>query len=275
MLETALKQIIEEYLIQNKIELTPSQVLHVLQGVVYATQLTINDSISDGVSLELETSGVSNDHTEVPPNTNQPKKAVHPKIEIVTPKGLICGTSVDEDHYPGLNVSINGENLVAVEYDADRNQHVIRVWKQDQEEPAYVQSVEDYWIKTDEFQYVRVDGPTVFTVIGIAVIPPEIAEHLNELYILRMMQVDLEEYSTQQITDTLKFYGYELMPFTREVVQENTLDAIASTQMDNNQIIAECIAETYIATESQLTLRFKDKKELAQYLQTNQIDLSV
>ncbi|MCW3793959.1 hypothetical protein OM416_20400 [Paenibacillus sp. LS1] len=276
MLNAALKQMIKQYMEQNQIELTPAQVEQALQGVVYATQQTINDSIPIAVSLALESPSVSNtsnaEGDQSSPDDNQPKIGANTTIEVHTPKGLICANSVLEENYPGLKVTVNGEDLVAVEYDSDRNQHVIRVWKQGQEEPAYVQSVEDFWIKTDHYQYVRVDSPTVFTVIDITELPPEIADHIDEKYILRMMTVDLEEYSAEQVTDILKSYGYELLPLSKEVVIENTFESVESTTIDNNRIIAECIAETYIASESELTLRFKDQPELNQYLAAHQID---
>lgn len=276
MLNAALKQMIKEYMEQNQIELTPAQVEQALQGVVYAAQETINDSIPIAVSLALESPSVSNTNNDEGdqsfPDESQPNIETNTTMEVRTPKGLICAYSVLEENYPGLKVTVNGEDLVAVEYDSDRNQHVIRVWKQGHEEPAYVQSVEDYWIKTDDYHYVRVDSPTVYTVIEITELPPEIADHINEKYILRMMTVDLEEYSTEQVTDIINPFGYQLLPFSREVVIENTFKSVESTTIDNNRIIAECIAKTYIASESELTLRFKDQLELNQYLAAHQID---
>lgn len=276
MLRSALNQMIKEYLEQNKIELTPAQVEQALQGVVYAAQETIHESIPIAVSLVLGSPSVSNtsnvEEDQYVPEGIKPKVEVTSTIEVHTPKGLICAHSVLEENYPGLKVTINGEDLVAVEYDSERNQHVICVWKQGQEEPAYVYGVEDYWIKTDDFQYVRVDSPTVFTIIDITGLPPEIADHLDEKYILRMMTVDLEEYSTEQVSDIIKPYGYELIPSSRVVVIENTSASVESTTIDNNRLIAECIAETHIASESELTLRFKDQSELNQYLAAHQID---
>ncbi|MFX3643545.1 MAG: hypothetical protein ACE3L7_33640 [Candidatus Pristimantibacillus sp.] len=276
MLNAALKQMIKEYVEQNQIKMTPAQLEQSLQGVVYAAQETINDSIPISVSLALESPSGSNTSNAEGDQTfsdeSQPYTETNTTMEVRTPKGLICAHSVLEENYPGLKVSVNGEDLVAVEYDSDRNQHVIRVWKQGQEEPAYVQSVEDYWIKTDDYQYVRVDSPTVFTVIDITELPPVIADHIDEKYILRMMTVNLDEYSTEQVTDIIKSYGYELLPFSREVVIEKTFESVESTTIDNNRIIAECIAETYIAAESELTLRFKDQIELNQYLAAHQID---
>lgn len=276
MLEAALKQMIMEYLKQNKIELNTIQVEQALKGVLYGIEESLNDCIQTAVWLEQGSPSVSNTRT-VEEDLSSPEHSkmnteAKAAIEVQTPKGLICADPVLEENYPGVRVYLNGEDIVAVEYDSDRNQHVIRVWKQGQEEPVYVQSIEDYWIKTDDFQYVRVDSPTVFTVIDISVLPPEITDHIDEKYILRMMTVDLKDYSTEQVKSIIKGYEYEILPSSREVVLKNTLEPVEGTTIDNNRIIAECIAETYIASESELTLRFKDLPELNQYLSDNEID---
>lgn len=52
-------------------------------------------------------------------------------MKVETPKGNIkCEESTDRNN-PGIWVSVNGNELVLVEFDEVRGKHVIRVWDEE------------------------------------------------------------------------------------------------------------------------------------------------
>jgi len=65
------------------------------------------------------------------------------RLTVKTPIGEIAAKPTLNQEYPGVWVSVNGEVLVLVEYDATKNSHVIRVWNsgEPEEECEYMQEV--------------------------------------------------------------------------------------------------------------------------------------
>lgn len=60
-------------------------------------------------------------------------------MRVETPKGIIQVKESTDENYPGFYVSINGRELILVEYDSLKEKHVIHVWdeKDDIDDPIF------------------------------------------------------------------------------------------------------------------------------------------
>ncbi|KJD43999.1 hypothetical protein [Paenibacillus terrae] len=178
---------------------------------------------------------------------------------VETPIGKIEAQPASDHNYPGIYVSVNGTQLVLIEYDSIHEQHAVRVWNHNDPDidPEYTQTIPKLvWIKTDDFQFVRKDSDTCFTVIDISVLD-------EDDYFLRYVHVDIEALSIDEILSTIQTYGWDFTNGKLVVIGTTTPACNADIQ---NQLIAECIAEQTLPIDADDTARFNSLRELNTYL---------
>lgn len=56
------------------------------------------------------------------------------KFSIKTPVGEISAIESPDPNYPGIWISVNGQELVLVDYDVMKNTHFARVWTKKRDE---------------------------------------------------------------------------------------------------------------------------------------------
>ncbi len=61
-----------------------------------------------------------------------------PDFKMATPEGEIAVIKTQDSTSPGIWISVNGEELVLVEFDSSCQQHAIRVWDSEKPDDDYV-----------------------------------------------------------------------------------------------------------------------------------------
>lgn len=185
---------------------------------------------------------------------------------VETPIGKIEAQPASDPNYPGIYVSVNGTQLVLIEYDSLNEQDAVRVWNHNDpdSDPEYTQTIPKLsWTKTDDLQFVRKDSNTCFTVIDISVLA-------EDDYFLRYVHVDIEELSLDEIRSTTHISGWD---FTNGILVEKGTTTPVCNEDTQNQLIAECIAEQTLPVDADHTAQFKSLRELNTYLIAHGIQL--
>lgn len=193
------------------------------------------------------------------------------KISVDTPIGKIEAAVVNDPNYPGVWISINGVQLVLAEYELPTGKHRIRVWNNQNPDDVSEYSqviINNEWIQTDEYQFVKHVAPSQYRVIDISQIPDEDSDAGMHYYV-RIISVDLIYFSEEEINEIVRTYGYTFKNGTLKVRGHS--EAFPA----HEQLIAECIAETSSPDEVDYLAICEDLSELKELLEREGIDHTI